>query len=672
MPRLPPALIRQATSENPLLTQLLRVCRDLPSARNELRWLQEHARDAVHAKRYASHAPTPPPPHGDAGVETPKEMAGLSTQTTTLDHAGFENSHRRTKSRKRAQHFRFRKHGAYIAPEEDNSTEIQWMRNLVEEMSSSADNSAQRLPAFRIRYQNHDSDPTEIRPADINNAHASKAKGISKPVTVFKKLSFSEIEPNTRSPNGTGVVKLGQETGNVPSPDRQFQKILVENVEKRSSGMPLQYLIGNQPFGTLEILCRREVLIPRPETEIYTTKVGNLLLSALNSPDMSALHTHQGRKKFRILDLCTGTGCIALLLHSILKPVDPAMPQIPPELDIEILGVDLSPKAINIARKNLELNNSKNLLHPDSYTTVSFQRMDVLDLARKADEGEAPDFGIRKLLNAAAAGVPEENLSQENLTAPWDMVIANPPYISPKDYALGGKTEPSVRDYEPKEALVPVDMGRFLPSGIIVADLFYQPLIRIARAVDAKLLVMEVGGSGQALRVGKQVALDQASEVSARSDKTTPLAFLKSSEVSSKSRKDPLAFSKEAGAQLETWRDDEAVGILPLETPIALEEVFEQGTDSKISDRAVVAWSGPLANWRRRNPPELARKSSEPNLPTATSEKVKAAPKRSKEEIKAARRKVKLDTLAKRQQQGAAGTKVSLKASEKKIPRAMK
>src|SRR5882757_6123242 len=55
MPRLSPALIRQAASQNPLLPLLLRVCRDLPSARNELRWLQEHARDTVAAKSYSTH-----------------------------------------------------------------------------------------------------------------------------------------------------------------------------------------------------------------------------------------------------------------------------------------------------------------------------------------------------------------------------------------------------------------------------------------------------------------------------------------------------------------------------------------------------------------------------------------------------------------------------------------
>lgn len=64
--------------------------------------------------------------------------------------------------------------------------------------------------------------------------------------------------------------------------------------------MPLQYLLGSQPFGPLDILCRRKVLIPRWETEEWVTELATTL-----APQTS------------FLDICTGTGCIAFLLEKL-------------------------------------------------------------------------------------------------------------------------------------------------------------------------------------------------------------------------------------------------------------------------------------------------------------------------------------------------------------------
>ena len=205
-------------------------------------------------------------------------------------------------------------------------------------------------------------------------------------------------------------LKLNPESGKIhpkhaPGGKARVDEILAESVKQRSKGMPLQYIIGNQPFGNLDIRCRSKVLIPRPETEMYTDKVANLLLTALNTKCQETEPRWQRHKKFRILDLCTGTGCIALLLHSILKPVNGSCSISPPDLDIEILGVDDSPQAIELARENLVYNISQKLLHPDAVHTVSFQNLDVLDLAKKANDSEDAQELIRKPLNAAAAGV---------------------------------------------------------------------------------------------------------------------------------------------------------------------------------------------------------------------------------------------------------------------------
>lgn len=84
----------------------------------------------------------------------------------------------------------------------------------------------------------------------------------------------------------------------------------------------------------------------------------------------------------------------------------------------------------------------------------------------------------------------------------WDIVTANPPYISPAGYAR--ETEGSVRRWEPRLALVPELRGKGGGDGN-KGDTFYPALISFARYVGAKVLLMEVGGTEQARRVVETV-----------------------------------------------------------------------------------------------------------------------------------------------------------------------
>ncbi|KIW89700.1 uncharacterized protein Z519_09856 [Cladophialophora bantiana CBS 173.52] len=529
MPRLPPALIRQATSQNPLLTLLLRVCRDLPSARNELRWLQEHARDVVNTKRYASH---------EASSSVLPASTAQGESVPIRKHEAKKLTVRKVKV----------------------LTERTRIRTYNVGKISSLRAEGPRPSIRKVPTQNKHDSVRAFKPAKIRTWHDDGVR---------------ELRLRSQSDE---VLVTGESNEHV-----QVQKILAENVGKRSKGMPLQYIIGNQPFGNLDILCQRRVLIPRPETEMYTEKVGNLLLSALNSIYSSTGPRSQTHKKFRILDLCTGTGCIALLLHSVLKPPGRVYDNtvIPPNISIEILGVDNSPDAVSLARTNLKHNISQKLLHPDAANEVSFRNVDVLALAKKGGDGDDRRHHVRKVLNAAAADVGEDDDSYSPSES-WDMIIANPPYIGPKDYERGGKTEPSVRDYEPKEALVPRyargqdSYFRYRSSSILVADLFYWPLMRIARAVDAKLLVMEVGDSEQASRVCKQVFNNYSPDTAALS---------------------------QFRPRLETWRDDGSVRIIPTQPSANFDAGFEEATDPDIADRAVVVWTDQMADWRRETLP---------------------------------------------------------------------
>ncbi|KAI9669839.1 MAG: hypothetical protein M1817_004580 [Caeruleum heppii] len=243
-----------------------------------------------------------------------------------------------------------------------------------------------------------------------------------------------------------------------------WRTLLWRYCEERKRGRPLQYILGTQPFGQVEVKCRRGVLIPRAETEAYVTHLGALLLSAGRISNSAP--------PLRILDLCTGTGCIPLLLHVQLS--SSVMFQ---DRNISLMGIDLSQKAVTLARQNLRWNVQQGNLNPAALEDICFLKEDVL----------SPDS--KDLI--AALDSPK-----------WDILISNPPYISP--HAFNHSTSRSVRKWEPKTALVPPTSPSHNPSRPLLADggdFFYPALLSLASRVKAKVLLLEVADLAQAKRV---------------------------------------------------------------------------------------------------------------------------------------------------------------------------
>jgi HemK-like putative methylase len=262
-----------------------------------------------------------------------------------------------------------------------------------------------------------------------------------------------------------------------PSAQEEKWKNLTRNARRRAKGEPLQYIVGTQPFGDLQILCREGVLIPRPETEAYTARLGSIL----NRARKSSGNTISQGDTLRILDLCTGTGCISLLLHSMLKPVGGNISR-----KVKIMGVDISDEALALARDNLEYNIGENLLDLSAVSDITFRKASVFDICN---------------------GLVRDGVDLGSASMTFDVIISNPPYVAEKDYQPGGITTRSVRNFEPKRALVPEtsrmgdlshEEGR---SPTHDGDAFYQPLLDIAEKVEASIVVLETGDHHQALRV---------------------------------------------------------------------------------------------------------------------------------------------------------------------------
>ena len=157
----------------------------------------------------------------------------------------------------------------------------------------------------------------------------------------------------------------------------------IEQISERlAAGCPMQYIIGHTEFCGFQFKVGEGVLIPRPETE-------ELVLWAENQA--------QAFPRPRILDICTGSGCIAISLAR----------RIP---NAEVYAIDLSEEALEIAtQNNIELNAGVTLLHDDAL-------------------GEMPSI----------AGLE------------FDLIISNPPYIPISERT---QMHRNVTEYEPGMAL---------------------------------------------------------------------------------------------------------------------------------------------------------------------------------------------------------------------------
>lgn len=215
----------------------------------------------------------------------------------------------------------------------------------------------------------------------------------------------------------------------------------------------------------------------RPETENLTSYLADLLS---RSPHFS---DGQKQRDLRIFDLCTGTGCISLLLHSLLSRPFP---------NLHILGIDNSAAAISLANKNKQHNIELGHLRAHAAEQVYFQRDDILAPERQ----QPPHTGQVNPSSRGWWGHKE-----------WDILISNPPYISPRSFNT--TTSKSVRDWEPKSALVPSSRASEPISDhkdADVGDIFYPRLLDIASRVSAKIVLFEVADLAQAMRVAGMVA----------------------------------------------------------------------------------------------------------------------------------------------------------------------
>ena len=171
----------------------------------------------------------------------------------------------------------------------------------------------------------------------------------------------------------------------------RWERVLAELKKEK----PIQYILGETEFYSLPFLVNENTLIPRPETE-------ELVEWILKSTKYELQST-----KLRILDVGTGSGCIAISLAKNLP-------------NAQVFAIDVSEKAMLIAKKNAEINNVKiNFIHADILKIDSF----------------------------------------DQLPTQFDIIVSNPPYVRNLEKF---EIKPNVLEYEPHLALFVEDTDALL------------------------------------------------------------------------------------------------------------------------------------------------------------------------------------------------------------------
>ena len=182
---------------------------------------------------------------------------------------------------------------------------------------------------------------------------------------------------------GVDLNKFILDMDNEFEPDKDLEAKYLSRIEKRKEHIPLQYIINKQNFYGLDFYVDESVLIPRYDTENIVDRI---------------VKDCKENKCLSVLDLCTGSGCIAVSLKKCGFE--------------KVYAADISDKALAVAKHNAKLNNAD----------IIFLQSDLY-----------------------------ENFPKE---IRFDIIVSNPPYISTDEIA---KIEKQVRDFEPKLAL---DAGR--------------------------------------------------------------------------------------------------------------------------------------------------------------------------------------------------------------------
>lgn len=196
-------------------------------------------------------------------------------------------------------------------------------------------------------------------------------------------------------------------------------------LKKRAARIPLQQIIGQQEFMGLTFFVNEHVLIPRQDTETLV----ELVLQEQKDTDIS------------LLDMCTGSGCIAVSLKKLGGYAC-------------VEGADISEEALKVAKRNSEeiLENSD--VNNDAVSSRTEQIQNCTNLTNNQNKQDnSEERMVSEVRRGSQTGVTfrhSDMFSSFRETEQFNVIVSNPPYIPS---AVIEELEPEVRDHEPRGAL---------------------------------------------------------------------------------------------------------------------------------------------------------------------------------------------------------------------------
>ncbi|MCX7709788.1 MAG: peptide chain release factor N(5)-glutamine methyltransferase [Clostridia bacterium] len=214
-----------------------------------------------------------------------------------------------------------------------------------------------------------------------------------------------------------------------------------DGINRRCNGVPLQYITGHQEFMSLDFVVTKDVLIPRQDTEILVEHVLEHFNAGRLLQNKSHANVGGAQGYFEILDMGTGSGCIAVSLAHFIK-------------NCRITAVDFSKNALEVAKTN----------------------------------------GVRNFVDDRVQFVHSNLFEQINSELRFDAVVSNPPYIETE---VIEELSPGVRDHEPVTALdggkdglhfyrkICEEAIRFLkPGGLLAFEIGYNQAEAVSKIMD--------------------------------------------------------------------------------------------------------------------------------------------------------------------------------------------
>lgn len=210
--------------------------------------------------------------------------------------------------------------------------------------------------------------------------------------------------------------------------DKNIESKYLGLVKKVEKGYPLQYITNKQYFMENEIFVDENVLIPQPDTEVLVQK---------------AIEYIKSKKKAKVLDLCTGSGAIAISIKKEVK-------------DAQVFASDISMKALNIAKKNAKNNN----------VNIKFIKSNMF----------------------------------ENIKDKFDVIVSNPPYIKtseieklPEDV----KKEPTIALDGGEDGLlyykiISKDINKYLnKEGVLLLEIGYNQKKEVEKLLKGSICIKD-------------------------------------------------------------------------------------------------------------------------------------------------------------------------------------